>query len=270
MIEKIYNLIKTVSTQLPLDVEKKINSIDGPISEVMKTALKISKEEGRPICQDTGYVYFLIKVPYERGKELKEIEKNIKEAIILSTRDGIIRPNTVDSLTEKNYGNNLGHHMPYIEIEFEERDNIEVNLLLKGGGSENVSAQYSIPNEITSKRDLSGVEKLILYHIKEVQGLGCSPGILGVCIGGDRPLSYKYAKRQLFRPLDDKNSDPVLAQLEEKILKKANEMSIGPIGLGGYPTLLGVKIDYAARHPASFFVSISYLCWVARRGKCII
>jgi len=270
MIDSIYDLIKNVSTILPPDVEKQIKNIDGHLASVMKDAIKISKDNCIPICQDTGYPYFLVKLPFSQTSRIKEINLSIEKALLMATEDGLIRPNSVDPIRDRNYGNNLGEYLPYVDFEFQNRDDIEINLLLKGGGSENVSNQYSIPNDITSERSIEGVKKIILYHLTEVQGLGCAPGIIGVCIGGDRALGYKIAKKQLFRSLDDKNKDPIIAELESQILEKANSLNIGPMGLGGSPTLLGVKIGFAARHPASFFVTISYLCWVARRGKCNI
>ena len=270
MRNQIYNLVKEVSTKLPFDVEESINRMKGPIFDVMRESIKVSKAKSVPICQDTGYPYFWIKISKSWVSELDFIEKEIEKAIEMATLDGLIRPNSVNPINNKNYNNNLGRYLPYIDFDIENREDIEINLLLKGGGSENVSAQYSIPGDITYKRDIEGVKKIILYHLTEIQGYGCAPGIIGVCIGGDRSLGYKIAKRQLFRPLNDKNKDSFIAELENNILEDANKLNIGPMGLGGNPTLLGVKIDYAARHPASFFVTISYLCWVARRGRCVI
>jgi fumarate hydratase class I len=138
--------------------------------------------------------------------------------------------------------------------------------LLKGGGSENVGFQYSLPHgALNAGRDLDGVRKVVLEGVFKAQGKGCGPGILGVGIGGDRPHSYWVSKEQLFRPLDDVNPDPRLAELEERILREGNELGIGPMGFGGNTTLLGVKVGSAHRLPASFFVSVSYLCWAARR-----
>jgi fumarate hydratase class I len=143
---------------------------------------------------------------------------------------------------------------------------IEVSLLLKGGGSENVSAQYSLPYApLDAGRDLEGVRRVCLEAVRRAEGKGCAPGILGVCIGGDRGGGYGEAKHQLLRRLDDSNPDAPLAALEERILADANALGIGPMGLGGRTTLLGAKIGQLHRVPASYFVSISYMCWVARR-----
>jgi fumarate hydratase class I len=153
------------------------------------------------------------------------------------------------------------------QIHFEPIDGpTRISLMLKGGGSENMSAQYSLPNsKIQAGRDMEGVRRCILDAVFQAQGQGCAPGILGVCIGGDRASGYLVAKKQLFRKLGDMNPLPLLASLEQTVLKEANELGIGPMGLGGKTTLLGVKIGTAGRHPASYFVTISYSCWATRR-----
>ena len=145
-------------------------------------------------------------------------------------------------------------------------ENIIVKLVLKGGGCENVGAQYSLPYEkLKASRDLNGCRKVILDAVLQAQGKGCGPGVLGVCIGGDRATGYEYSKRQLLRKLDDRNPDSRLDALEQDILNTANELGIGPMGFGGKTTLLGVKICAINRVPASFFVSVSYMCWAFRR-----
>jgi len=129
-----------------------------------------------------------------------------------------------------------------------------------------VSAQYSMPYAaLDAGRDLEGVRRVVLDAVRKAEGKGCPPGILGVCIGGDRGGAYVEAKHQLLRLLDDVNPDPVLAALEARILADANQLGIGPLGLGGKSTLLGVKIGKLHRVPASFFVTISYMCWENRR-----
>ena len=137
-----------------------------------------------------------------------------------------------------------------------------MRLALKGGGCENVGAQYSLPDrKAHANRDLDGCRKVILDAVLQAQGKGCGPGILGVCIGGDRATGYELSKTQFLRLIPDRNPNPELDALEQDILKTANELGIGPMGFGGKTTLLGVKICAANRLPASYFVSISYMCW---------
>jgi fumarate hydratase class I len=197
------------------------------------------------------------------------ISKAIREAVAEATRRGKLRPNSVDSLTGKNSGDNLGTETPVIHFEQWEEDGIEVKLILKGGGCENKNIQYSVPCNLDhlgrADRNLEGVRKCILHAVWQAQGQGCAPGALGVCIGSDRAHGYDLAKGQLFRTLDDTNPDPTLAKLEAEILEEANRLGVGAMGFGGKASLIGCKITAANRLPASFFVSVAYDCWAFRR-----
>jgi fumarate hydratase class I len=175
----------------------------------------------------------------------------------------------VDSITGENSGNNLGPGTPVIHFDQWERDDIEVRLLLKGGGCENVNAQYALPAELDhlgrADRSLEGVRKCILHAIWKAQGKGCSPGAVGVCVGGDRTAGYQHAKDQLFLLLDDVNPDARLADLEQQVMATINGLEIGTMGFGGTVSLIGCKIGAINRLPASFFVSVAYDCWAFRR-----
>jgi fumarate hydratase class I len=219
------------------------------------------------ICQDTGLPTFEISVPV--GANELWMAQQIREAIAEATRRGKLRPNSVDSVTGKNSGNNLGPGSPAIHFEQWDRDEIDVRLLLKGGGCENTNIQYSVPCELANlgraDRDLEGVRKCILHAVWQAQGKGCSPGAIGVCIGGDRTGGYLHAKRQLFRTLDDVNPDAALGELEATIMRTVNVLGVGTMGFGGKTTLIGCKIGALNRLPASFFVSVAYDCWAFRR-----
>jgi fumarate hydratase class I len=223
----------------------------------------MSLDAGYPICQDTGSIMAIISA--KPGKTMIEISSAITDAVRQLTQEGILRQNCVDSVTEKNTGDNTGKYAP--QIYFIPDDNPpKVYFMLKGGGSENVSTQYSLPdNSLSAQRDFDGVRRCVLDTVFKAQGNGCAPGIVGVCIGSDRGAGYLHAKKQLFRKLDDTNPIPELAKIEDTILKQANSLGIGPMGLGGKTTLLGVKAMAAERHPASYFVTVSYSCWALRR-----
>ena len=197
------------------------------------------------------------------------MKNEIREAIAEATKNGKLRPNSVDSLTGKNSGNNLGEGTPVIHFEQWEKDDIDVRLVLKGGGCENKNIQYSLPAELPNlgraDRSLEGVRKAIMHAVWQAQGHGCSVGALGVGIGGDRASGYALAKQQLFRTLDDVNPNQELAKLEAQILEDANKLGIGTMGFGGESTLIGCKIGAGNRLPASFFVSVAYDCWAFRR-----
>ncbi len=274
--ESILKLITETSTNLPPDVRKAIKKAREMEDAGTRSAIALStianniemaEKHVSPICQDTGMPTFKIKVPVSINQ--LEISEAIREAISEATKKGYLRPNSVDSLTGENSGNNLGEGTPVISYEQWENDNIEVRLILKGGGCENKNIQYSLPCELEglgrAGRDLDGIRKCILHSVYQAQGQGCSAGFIGVGIGGDRTTGFELAKKQLFRHVDDTNPNPKLADLEAYIMDKANTLSIGTMGFGGNVTLLGCKIGSMNRIPASFYVSVAYNCWAYRR-----
>ncbi len=168
----------------------------------------------------------------------------------LATKKGYLRQNSVDSLTGKNDGTNVGPGAPAFHFHQHRSPEVSVRLVLKGGGCENVGAQYSLPNEkLQANRDLDGCRKAILDAVLQAQGKGCGPGILGVCIGGDRATGYEMSKTQFLRLIPDRNPNPELDKLEQDILKTANELGIGPMGFGGKTTLAG-REDLRGEPPA--------------------
>lgn len=274
--ESIYRLIVETSTNLPADVRRALKRAQEAEDRATRAGLSLStiacnidmaEEKESPICQDTGMPTFFLHVPV--GANQIVMKQEIREAVARATREGKLRTNSVDSLTGKNSGDNLGPGTPVIHFEQWERDDIEVRLILKGGGCENKNIQYSLPCELEglgrAGRDLDGIRKCILHAVWQAQGHGCSAGFIGVGIGGDRTTGYELAKMQLLRPVDDVNPDPRLRQLEEYIMEAANKLGIGTMGFGGNVTLLGCKIAAYNRLPASFFVSVAYNCWAFRR-----
>ena len=232
--------------------------------KIIDQNIALAKHKSQPICQDTGSILFFVDCPV--GFDQITFAETAREAVTLATKKGFLRQNSVDSLTGKNDGTNVGPGAPTFHFHQHRAPEVSVRLALKGGGCENVGAQYSLPIEkMHANRDLDGCRKVILDAVFQAQGKGCGPGILGVCIGGDRATGYELSKAQFLRLLPDRNPNPELDALEQDILKTANELGIGPMGFGGKTTLLGVKICAANRLPASFFVSISYMCWAFRR-----
>jgi fumarate hydratase class I len=274
--ESMLELIIQTSTNLPPDVRQAMGEalkIEEPKTQagqalaIIGQNIDMAYEDEGAICQDTGMLTFEIKTPV--GVNQMTMKKQIQEAIAEATRRGKLRPNSVDSVTGKNTGNNLGPGTPILHFEQWEEPDIEVRLILKGGGCENMNIQYSLPCALEhlgrADRDLEGVKKCLLHAVWQAQGQGCAPGAVGVCIGSDRAAGYHLAKLQLFRSLDDVNSDPTLAKLEEEIMHEANKIGVGTMGFGGMVSLIGCKIAAANRLPASFFVSVAYDCWAFRR-----
>jgi fumarate hydratase class I len=278
--EAMLELIRRTSAFLPPDVEGVLavrqaletrgSKADLALQLVLQN-IGLAKKNSAPICQDTGTISFYITTPV--GFDQLELEEVCKAAVVEATKRGYLRQNSVDSITGKNSGTNLGPGSPVFHWHQHRTDAVDVRLILKGGGCENMSAQYSLPATINGKRfdrDLEGVRGVVLDAVWQAQGKGCGPGFLGVCIGGDRASGYEAAKEQLLRPVDDVNPVPELAALEARILKEANALDIGPMGFGGKLTIGGVKIGALNRLPASFFVSVAYMCWAYRRRGVIL
>lgn len=275
--ESILKLVTETSCNLPPDVREAINKARSLETEGSQSAyaletiainIDMACNDAAPICQDTGMPTFEIKTPIGANQII--MRKEIDEAIAEATKQGKLRPNSVDSITGKNSGNNLGPGTPVVHFGQWEKDDIEVRLLLKGGGCENKNIQYSLPCTLEgmtgrADRTLEGVRKCIMHAVYQAQGHGCSTGAIGVAIGGDRASGYVLAKQQLFRTLDDVNPDPELRKLEEYIMEHANHLKIGTMGFGGEVTLIGCKIGAFNRLPASFFVTVAYDCWAFRR-----
>ena len=271
--EHLVELIKSASTDLSADVETALaeackHEQEGSAAHgAMQTILdnvELSRKTGRPICQDTGTPIFYVWHPL--GVSQRALQGQIQNAVRVATERNYLRPNAVEALSGSNSGDNIGVDFPTVHFEEWEHAYVQVGLMLKGGGSENCGAQYTVPSpEFPASRDLNGVRKAVLDAACKAQGLGCAPGILGVGVGGDRATSMIKAKEQLFRPLGDHNPDPKLDEMEKRLHREINELGIGPMGFGGKTTVLGVKMAQLHRVPASFFVSIAYMCWADRR-----
>src|SRR5919108_322535 len=259
--DSVLQLIVRTSTDLPPDVRAAMKTAlnaepEGTRSSqaltIIAQNIDLAVDTEGAICQDTGMPTFEVKTPV--GANQIEMKKQIRAAIAEATRRGKLRPNSVDSITGENSGDNVGPGTPVVHFEQWENDaEIEVKLILKGGGCENVNAQYSLPTELANlgraDRSLEGVRKCIFHAVWNAQGKGCAPGALGVAIGGDRTSGYMGAKEQLFRTLDDVNPDPRLAQLEASIMGTVNNLGIGTMGFGGNVSLIGCKIGALNRLP---------------------
>jgi fumarate hydratase class I len=273
----IVELYKKVATSLPPDVRGAMESglaleVEGSTAfstlAVQVENMKLARETARPVCQDTGVPTFWVKVPI--GLSHFEMKNTIIEATRLATEKVPLRPNAVDSITDKNSGDNTGIGFPVIYMEETRESSLTIDLMLKGAGCENAGQLYKLPvEELKAQRDLEGVRKCVIDTVQKAQGRGCPPYILGVGIGATKDQVTKLAKEQLMRRLNDVNKIEQLAELESRILNEINELGIGPMGLGGRTTALGVKIGVNHRHPASYFVDVSVSCWATRRGRLI-
>jgi fumarate hydratase class I len=274
--ESLVQLITETSTNLPPDVraamgqavQKEMRPSQSALAlSIIASNIDMAEESEAPICQDTGMPTFFVRTPV--GFNQIPFREEIRQAIAEATKRGKLRPNSVDPLSGKSMADNLGPGTPIIHFEQWEKEDVEVRLVLKGGGCENKNIQYSVPCTLDhlgrADRNLEGVRKCILHAVWQAQGQGCAPGAIGVCVGGDRTAGYEHAKLQLLRTLDDVNPDPQLAKLEQEIMGEANRLGIGTMGFGGQVSLIGCKITKLNRLPASYFVSVAYDCWAFRR-----
>ena len=268
-VNRIAELIHETSSSLPDDAEQALRkalrreakgSSARLVLETLLQNVALARAAGTPVCQDTGTLTFFVSENLRRTVS----PARIAAAVAAATEKGWLRRNTNDAVTGKSIDSNVCPGAPVIHYTLD--SDSKVRLIMKGGGSENMSMQFSLPDAaLGAGRDLEGVRRAVLAAVQHAQGYGCAPGILGVCIGGDRAAGYEEAKHQLLRDLADVNPVPALAKLERRLLREANSLGIGPMGLGGKTTLLAVKIGARPRVPASFFVTVAYLCWAARR-----
>ncbi|RUA15980.1 MAG: fumarate hydratase, partial [Clostridia bacterium] len=245
--------------------EEEGSAAQNALETILKN-IELARQNSTPICQDTGTPIF--EIYYPLGVSTRTLAEQIRKACAIATERAYLRPNAVDPVTGQNSGDNTGEDFPTMHFHEWDKDELQVYLLLKGGGCENVSTQYKLPDtQLHAGRDLEGVRRVVLDAVLKAQGKGCAPAVLGIAIGGDRGTGYIVAKKQLLRKVDDVNPNPDLAALEERIFVEANELGIGPMGFGGKTTVLGVKIGAAHRLPACYFVSIAYMCWANRRAE---
>lgn len=273
----IVELYRKVATSLPPDVEERLRaslqseeegSAAHSFLSISLENVRMARDMARPICQDTGIPVFYVKVPM--GLSQRELKETILDATRAATADVPLRANAVDVVTEANSGDNTGVGMPVIYFEEIQGSTLTIDLMLKGGGSENAGQLYKLPlEELKAGRDLEGVRRCVLDAVQKAQGRACPPYIIGVGVGGAKDLVTRLSKEQLLRKLSDVNKVEPLAALEARLLAEINELGIGPQGLGGKTTALGVKIGSTHRHPASYFVDVSVSCWATRRGRLI-
>jgi fumarate hydratase subunit alpha len=267
------NLLKFAVVELPADVKQALqrafreetSKIGRVQLEAMLKNIELAEKENTPICQDTGIIIFYVKAG-AKAKGLEKIQDALGDATRRATKEIPLRPNTVNPFTQKNTGDNTGRYVPYINWEITAGDAIEITAFPKGGGSENVCTL----GMLTPGEGVKGLKRFVIDSVVKAGAMPCPPTILGVAAGGGADIAMKLAKAALLRPLTQSNPNPELAKLENELYEAANATGIGPMGLGGKFTVLGVKVDYAHRHPASYPVAVAFQCWAARRATACI
>ena len=268
----VVKLIQKAETELPEDVIYALNKAYETEQGIAKTQIgaileniKLARESGRPMCQDTGIQTFFVDVGVD-FPEINSIKEVIVDAISIATREVPLRPNTVDPFTGENHKDNLGKYIPYITWDFVDGDDVFITALPKGGGSENMSKLGMLKPGV----GIDGVKDFVVEEMIKAGGNPCPPTIVGVGIGGGADLSLKLGKKALLRPVGVRHSDKFIADIEEELIERINGSGIGPMGLGGKTTVLDVHIEWAHRHPASLPVGIVVQCWADRRASMVI
>ncbi|MEM2523095.1 MAG: fumarate hydratase [Candidatus Bathyarchaeia archaeon] len=264
-----FNLIRQAVIYLPEDVKQALKkAYEVETSEAGKTQLKailenieLAEKYQAPICQDTGTIIFYVSAGAE-VHGLDRLENALINATRRATKEIPLRPNAVDPFTQKNSGDNTGRFIPYIHWEIVPGNTVELTVMTKGGGSENVCLTgMLVPGE-----GINGLKKFVIESIIKAGAQPCPPTIVGVAMGGGADIAMKLAKKALLRPLNEPNPNQEIAKLERELYEAANMTGIGPMGLGGKITVLGVHVEYAYRHPASFPAAVAFNCWAARRA----
>ena len=271
--KNLLEALTVASTSIPVDVEEALRSArekeDVPVAmaqlDAMLENIDIARSEGRPLCQDTGTVAFFVTAGYD-FPFLSEAMSLLGDVLREATSSIPLRPNTVNPFTGVNPGDNSGPYMPIVDVMFVEGDSLKIDILPKGGGSENLCALWML----TPAGGVMEFRRRLVEHIQRNGGRGCPPIVLGIGFGSTSDFSMRLAKRSLLRPIGSKHPEKHIAELEEAILQDVNALGIGAMGLGGSTTALDVHIEYTNRHPASFPVALAVQCWVDRRATVVV
>lgn len=270
VMDTAINLLKLAVTQLPPDIKYTLRKFRAEeTNEVAKKQLdaileniELAEKTETPICQDTGLQMFYLRVG-SNFPILGKLPQILKEAVRRATKNVPLRPNAVNPFTRENTGDNTGKHIPWIDWEVFNGDNLELTVLPKGFGAEMMSAFTMM----TPGEGIRGLKKFVVDVLVTAGARPCPPVVLGVGVGGGADSVMKLARKAILRPIDKRHEDPEIAKLEEELLKLLNETGIGPMGLGGKTTVLGVNIEYAHTHTAALPVSVILQCWAARKAS---
>ncbi len=271
MTKKVRDLCMKANTDLGEDVlqafdramAKEESSLGIEILKELKENARIAKEEGVPLCQDTGFAVVFV----ELGQDVHLVGGNLNEAIEEGVRqgyrDGYLRRSICHPFTRANTGDNTP---AIIHTEVVPGDKIRVIVAPKGGGSENMSRVVML----TPSDGIEGIQRYVVQRVRESGSNPCPPTIVGVGIGGTFERAALLAKKSLLRPLGSKNPDPDLDRLESEILAEVNRLGIGPQGLGGRTTSLAVHILLMPCHIASLPLAVNIQCHAQRHKEVVI
>lgn len=273
LVDVIASFIAHTSIRLPDDVFAKLEEMRASeteeraiqIYDLMFENMRLAKELKRPTCQDTGVLQFFVRCgtgfPY-----LDSIEEVLNEAVLKSTKETPLRLNVVETFSEYNTGTNTGTGVPFIMWEMlPGRTDCEIYTYMAGGGC-------SLPGQSTVLMPAEGYPAAVKFVMDRMTTYGlnaCPPLLVGVGIGATSETAALNAKHALLRPIGSHNENERAARLEEMLEEGINAIGIGPQGMGGDKSVMGVHVVNTARHPATLGVAVTVACWSHRRG-CIV
>ena len=260
-----------VGKRLPTDVQKKLAELrakeDAPLAKVIYDSMAENQESAdklnRPSCQDTGVIQYFVtcgaKFPY-----IGELEGILRNATLEATKQAPLRHNAVETFTEKNTGTNTGSRIPWMDWDIvPDSDECSIEVYMAGGGcSLPGAAKVLMPGQ-----GYEGVNQFVFDVITSYGINACPPLLVGVGVSTSVETAARLSKKALFRDVDSCNAHPDAAKMEKLLENGLNEVGIGPQGLGGRSSVMGVNIEASARHPSTIGVAVSTGCWAHRRGN---
>lgn len=270
LTRRVANFTSVVGKILPNDVTAKLKELSANetspmakmIYECMEKNQKVAAELNVPSCQDTGVIQMFVRVgtkfPY-----IDDLKKVLKDAVAIATEEAPLRHNTVETFEEYNTGTNVGTDSPWLYWDFiPNSDKLELDVYMAGGGcSLPGSGKTLMPGE-----GYEGVMKIVLDLMTSYGLNACPPLLVGVGIGTSIDSAAFMAKKALMRPVGSHNSNPKAAALEDEMVKAIDSIGLGPQGLTGSNSVMGVNIVNSARHPSVISCAVNVGCWSHRRG----
>lgn len=274
MTEIMSKFVALVGKQLPDDVMGKLKELSAkeemPMAKMIYESMfqnqKMALEFNRPSCQDTGVIQFFVRVG-TKFPLIDELEVILRNSVIEATKKAPLRHNAVETFDEKNTGTNTGKKAPWIDYEIVPySDQVEIDVYMAGGGC-------SLPGTAKVLMPSAGYEEIVRYvcEVMTTYGLNaCPPLLVGVGIGTSVETAAIMSKKALMRQIGTHNSNEKAAELERLLEDGINKIGLGPQGLTGSSSVMGVHIENAARHPSTIGVAVNVGCWSHRRGTILM
>ena len=264
-IDANYYLSEDIFNALTQSKEKEESSLGREILGQLVDNACIARQEAMPICQDTGMAVVFMEIGQDVHIEGGDLKAAVDAGVAKGYKDGYLRKSVVNDpmFVRKNTNDNTP---AILHIDIVPGDKIHITIAPKGFGSENMSAVKML----TPSAGVAGLKKFVTDTVSAAGSNPCPPIVVGVGIGGTFEKAAYLAKKALLRPINKRNTDPVYAKLEEELLELVNKTGVGPQGLGGITTALGVNVEYFPTHIAGMPAAININCHATRHAEVTI